>query len=377
MKHILPIILILVLILVLTACVSNKKDQTSSAETTYTKIDQETAVEKMGKDDGHVIVDVRRPDEYTEGHIPGAINIPNEQINTDPPEELNDYEQIILVYCRSGNRSKEASQKLAAMGYKNVYEFGGINDWKGEIVVEKEASYSDSVVISFDSFGGGGRGYVANIEDLDIVSVKRSTTGGNEDPDEVIDGGTYEVRFTFTGVKAGETNVTIYGVSPMDDDYNTKNVYKVDVRDDLTINVEMTEEVDYYHHPEVERIHPECKTCVGIGDKVFYPTLESNSSADYFKAMLNDGVIEVDMSDYGNFEKVGPLPWKVPTNDEQITTVPGDIILYQGDKITIYYGENSWNFTKLGHIDGVTSDELLEAMGSGDVTVRFWNEWSE
>ena len=85
----------------------------------------------------------------------------------------------------------------------------------------------------------------------------------------------------------------------------------------------------------------------------------------------------VDMSDYGGFEKVGSLPWEVPTNDEQINTVPGDIILYQGNKITIYYGENSWSLTKLGHIDGVTGEELLEAMGQGDVTVRFWIEWSE
>ena len=113
------------------------------------------------------------------------------------------------------------------------------------------------------------------------------------------------------------------------------------------------------------------------GNHKLTATLADNSSATAFYELLKKGPLTVDMHDYGNFEKVGPLPWKVPTNDEQITTVPGDIILYQGDKITIYYGENSWNFTKLGHIDGVTSDELLEAMGSGDVTVRFWNEWSE
>ncbi len=101
---------------------------------TYTQITQEEAMEMMTRDDGHVIVDVRRQYEYDESHIPGAILIPNESIETEPPEELPDPDQIILVYCRSGRRSKEASQKLADMGYTNVYEFGGIITWPGEIV---------------------------------------------------------------------------------------------------------------------------------------------------------------------------------------------------------------------------------------------------
>ncbi|MCR4792539.1 MAG: rhodanese-like domain-containing protein [Lachnospiraceae bacterium] len=102
----------------------------------YTQITQEQAMEMMELDDGHVIVDVRTEEEYAEGHIPGAILIPNESIETTPPEELPDYDQIILIYCRSGNRSKEAAQKLADMGYANVYEFGGIIDWTGEIVTD-------------------------------------------------------------------------------------------------------------------------------------------------------------------------------------------------------------------------------------------------
>ena len=101
---------------------------------TYTQISQDGAKEMMAKDDGHVIVDVRREDEYAEGHIPGAILIPNESIDVEPPAELPDFDQIILVYCRSGRRSKEAAQKLADMGYSQVYEFGGIIDWTGDIV---------------------------------------------------------------------------------------------------------------------------------------------------------------------------------------------------------------------------------------------------
>lgn len=100
----------------------------------YTHIDQETAKEMMKNDDGHVIVDVRSKEEYESGHIPGAIVIPNEDIGSEKPEELPDLDQVILVYCRSGNRSRQASQKLADLGYTNVYDFGGINDWTGETV---------------------------------------------------------------------------------------------------------------------------------------------------------------------------------------------------------------------------------------------------
>ena len=99
----------------------------------------------MAREDGHVIVDVRRQDEYDVGHIPGAILIPNESIGTEKPEELPDLNQIILIYCRSGNRSKQAAQKLFDMGYTNIYEFGGIIDWTGEIVTEEAAAENPSV----------------------------------------------------------------------------------------------------------------------------------------------------------------------------------------------------------------------------------------
>jgi len=105
-----------------------------SSSGSYTQISQEEAVRMMAEDDGHVIVDVRREDEFESGHIPGAICIPNESIVDKEPEELPDKDQIILIYCRSGRRSKEASQKLYDMGYTRIYEFGGIIDWTGETV---------------------------------------------------------------------------------------------------------------------------------------------------------------------------------------------------------------------------------------------------
>lgn len=134
MKLLLPILMIV--LLCLTGC-SNDKQVTSGENMankgTYTQITQEEAKEMMALDDGHVIVDVRRQDEYDSGHILGAILIPNESITTERPEALPDIDQIILVYCRSGNRSKHAAQKLADMGYTRIYEFGGINAWTGEI----------------------------------------------------------------------------------------------------------------------------------------------------------------------------------------------------------------------------------------------------
>ena len=243
----------------------NSSDVTTSSPESYTQISQEEAGEMMKKDDGHVIVDVRRPDEYDEGHIPGAILIPNESIGTERPEELPDLDQIILVYCRSGRRSKEAAQKLFNMGYTRVYEFGGIIDWTG-----------------------------------DIVKYERT-----------------------------------------------------------------------------EPVTPTCVLVIKAGDKTFYANLEDNSSAKALVEKLNSGPITVDMHDYGSFEKVGSLPWTLPRNDEQITTSPGDIILYQGNQITIYYDTNSWSFTRLAKIGNTTKEELLDALGEGNVTVLLYAEWGE
>ena len=103
---------------------------------TYTQISMDEAIAMMEEESDYIILDVRRPDEFAEKHIPNAINVPNEIIGTDPIPELPKEDQLILVYCRSGNRSKQASEKLAEIGYTNVYEFGGIIDWTGETVSE-------------------------------------------------------------------------------------------------------------------------------------------------------------------------------------------------------------------------------------------------
>jgi rhodanese-related sulfurtransferase len=108
----------------------------SVREGSYTQISMQEAVDMMQEETEYIILDVRTVEEFAEKHIPNAINIPNEVIGDEEIAELPDKEQTILVYCRSGNRSKQASEKLVALGYTNVYEFGGINDWTGETVSE-------------------------------------------------------------------------------------------------------------------------------------------------------------------------------------------------------------------------------------------------
>lgn len=100
----------------------------------YRQISMEQAVRMMERETDYVILDVRTPEEFAAGHIPNAINIPNETIGASEISALPDKDQLILVYCRSGRRSKEAAQKLVSLGYTNIVEFGGILDWTGETV---------------------------------------------------------------------------------------------------------------------------------------------------------------------------------------------------------------------------------------------------
>ena len=100
-------------------------------------------------------------------------------------------------------------------------------------------------------------------------------------------------------------------------------------------------------------------------------TLVDNSSATAFYNLLKKAPVTIKMSDYSNFEKYGPIGTSLPRNDTQITTTAGDIILYLGNQIAVYYDTNSWNFTLLGKVDGVTQAELKRILGKGDVTAIF------
>ncbi|MCM1561906.1 MAG: cyclophilin-like fold protein [Butyrivibrio sp.] len=107
---------------------------------------------------------------------------------------------------------------------------------------------------------------------------------------------------------------------------------------------------------------------IQIGDNVLTATLVQNSSTETLVQMLSEGSITIEMNDYAGMEKVGSFPESLPRNDEQISTGAGDLILYQGNSFVIYYDTNSWNFTRLGRIDNVTEQELMEILGDGSVT---------
>ena len=236
MKHVM--LILLAALLCLSGCSAEEK-------MTYRQISQEEARRMMALDDGHIIADVRRRDEYDAGHIPGAVLIPNESIETEPPEQLPDKDQMILIYCRSGRRSKEAAQKLADMGYTNIYEFGGIIDWTGDITTDKPA-----------------------------MALQISGT---------------EVPVTW----------------------------------------------------------------------------EENPSVEALKELLP---LTIQMSMYGGFEQVGPIGQEIVSEDEQTKTEPGDIVLYSGDRIVIFYGSNSWAYTRLGHVD-LTQEEMAELLSGGDTAI--------
>ena len=117
----------LIILLMLSSCLFSKGES-------YKRMTMDEAAVLMQKEEGYILLDVRTKAEYESGYIPGAINIPLGDIDERVVSSLPDKEQMILVYCRSGNRSRQASDKLVKLGYKNIIEIGGINSWKGEVV---------------------------------------------------------------------------------------------------------------------------------------------------------------------------------------------------------------------------------------------------
>lgn len=128
LKRILP--LLLVLVIMLAGCGKSDADIQNN---TYEKISMSEGLARMESDENYILLDVRRADEFETGHIPGAVNLPNEEIGTEEIPSLPDKAQTIYIYCRSGNRSKQAADKLLALGYTNLIEFGGIIDYTGEL----------------------------------------------------------------------------------------------------------------------------------------------------------------------------------------------------------------------------------------------------
>ena len=136
MNKIIYFILLIIIFVVGAILMFNKKDKHIKNEPTIKYASMDDIIQVMKENKDYIILDVRTIEEYNEGHIPNAICIPNETIGENIVSELPNKEQLILIYCRSGNRSKQAAKKLNQLGYTNLIEFGGIIDWKGEIIKE-------------------------------------------------------------------------------------------------------------------------------------------------------------------------------------------------------------------------------------------------
>ena len=243
------ILLLLLVALPLTACAADE------AVDGYRQISPEEAQALLDSADPPLLLDVRTVAEYLEGHIPGAICVPNETIGDARPEALPDPARTILVYCRSGRRSREAAEKLIGLGYEDVRDLGGILSWPGPVVTTEE---------------------------------------------------------------------------------------------------------------EEEAMH---KLQLTLGDTPVSVTWEENPSVRALQKLAEEAPLAIQMSMYGGFEQVGPIGASLPRSDAQTKTVAGDIVLYQGSQIVVFYGSNSWAYTRLGHITDQTPEQLAAILGGGDIVL--------
>lgn len=365
------ILLITAFLLQLTAC--SPKEQIMDGDgmvRSYSQISQEEAKQMMEKDDGHVIVDVRRQDEYDAGHIPGAVLIPNESIGTERPEELPDLNQIILIYCRSGNRSKQAAQKLFDMGYTNIYEFGGIIDWTGDVVTGEDGSQTGTANVIWTRTDMPNHlrydrmwEYSAYAETDDpeqiaaIVDAVRDMTVGDpveyavDDYTDIltfsfVDGTTLRLEFEeHNWVKAGKERYHVEGLGVL------RNLLEGLINND-------------------ENTEGQAAMKMLIGETEVPVTWEDNESVAALRELLP---LTVQMSMYGGFEQVGSVGQSITRDDHETITDYGDIVLYSGDQIVVFYGTNTWAYTRLGHID-LSQDELEELLGNGDVTITLMED---
>ena len=214
--------------------------------------------------------------------------------------------------------------------------------------------------LSFESFDGGGPEFSVVIADESIVSYSSRAAYRNPDH-EKMNGSGYDEIITFTGIKPGETTVIIEERSPIADNLDHK--YRITVDDELNVQTELLSVKDINEEAGEGMI-------LKINGEEYPVEWEDNESVEALKAMCP---LTVDMSMYGGFEQVGSLGKSLPKNDQQITTDYGDIVLYSGDQIVVFYGSNSWSYTRLGHIQA-DKEVMEETLGNGDVTIEIVDE---
>ena len=225
--------------------------------------------------------------------------------------------------------------------------------------------------LQFESFDGGGPDFTVVPDDPALVSWEERHAYAKPDH-ELMTGAGYTVSFTFTGLKPGETRLTVQERSPIAENLDHYYTLTVDAALNVTLRYEGQRDPD-----APEPVRPRPMLALRIGDRVLYANPEDNGSARALIEALSETPLTLTLRDYGGFEKVGELPWELPRCDETITTVPGDLILYQGTQLSIYYDENTWSLTRLAKVYGMDRAGLLELLGPEDVEVELWVEWSE
>ena len=327
----------------------------------YVQISAAEAKQRMERDDGHVTVDVRTLKEYEEGHIPDAVCIPLEEIGDQMPEELPDRDQVILVYCRSGNRSKQAAEKLVKLGYTEVYEFGGINDWPYETVKGGEMS-----VLRFESFGGGAE-YDAVILDETIASLTKEIE--TEQSEEPIDGGSVDYIFTVRGLCPGETQLRVEERSGNTGNYD--HIYVVTVGEGLGVSVNKltTEDLDAVLDLSASLV----MECNG---RNYYGGLEKNASARVFSEKVSAQMIQGSLVRKDKAYLTVDLPWDLPIEKEEFTAKEGDLVLIRANVMCLVTEKAELSGRKLGEIN-IEDSPLKELSEAECLEVLFWLEWSE
>ena len=222
-------------------------------------------------------------------------------------------------------------------------------------LMASDNSGGEKAKLSFESFDGGGPDFNVLIADEGIVSYETEVKYHNSDHGEM-NGSGFDKIITFTGIKPGETTVVVEERSPIADNLDHK--YRVTVDDELNAQIEQL---------SVKDINEDAgESMILMIDGEEYPVeWEENESVEALKELCP---LTVKMSMYGGFEQVGSIGESLPRNDEQITTGYGDIVLYSGNRIVVFYGSNTWEYTRLGHID-MTQEELTELLGNGDVEI--------
>lgn len=149
-----------------------------------------------------------------------------------------------------------------------------------------------------------------------------------------------------------------------------KSYYRVIVDENLVVTITSIDE-------EIKAIQPRAALVVNVGGEIFYGHFAETAAARELFEKLNSGEITLELSDYGGFEKTGPLPWALSAEDETLTATIGDLMLYHGDQLSLFYGENTWDYTPLAKIYVSSPDEFKARLGAGSVSLTLFLEWSE